>query len=393
MIALQRKTNQSESDLVNTLVLCLNEQLVQTLGYWNTAMSKTLQFASVILSLLLVSACAPEPEVTEEPVLRSVRIHTVSNTSTADWKEFPGILDAGRKAALSFRVSGYLNQLLVKEGDLVEENQILAQLDDTDYVIQYNRREAEFQRAKADFERARALVGKGAISQSDFDTLKANLAAARSALKAAEQNVTYTSLRAPFSGRIGKRHVDNFEEVNAQAAIFTLQDPSEVTIKVNVPENLVFVSSEEGAYEVYAVFEQLPERQFPLTTKELATEATPGTNTFEITFVMPTIEGFNMFPGMLVTVFGRNLDDSRHQELQVPAHVVLDDGSEQYVYIATPKADGTASISRRPVSVGQLIADKIEITSGLAYGDLVVSAGMSQMYEGLIVKLPADDSL
>jgi RND family efflux transporter MFP subunit len=206
------------------------------------------------------------------------------------------------------------------------------------------------------------------------------------------QSVAYTKLKAPFAGRIAIRHVENFEEVQVKQAIVTLQDPSAITIRIDVPESVMIRVKEESDPEVYAVFTQIPDRQFPLTLKEASTQSDEQTKTFAVSFSMPAVDGFNILPGMSVTVRAKPEYSSTSglEVIHVPAHAVLEDAQGRFVYLVKPIGDGKGEVEKRLVTVGELSTLGLAVISGLEVGDEVVTAGMSKMVPGLVVRLPSE---
>jgi RND family efflux transporter MFP subunit len=346
----------------------------------------------LITALISLMACDRAPDIDKPVPPRLVRTLHVTAQGNNIWREFPGVVEAARKADLSFRVSGELKKISVKEGDLVEKGQLLAQLDDTDYRIQFDSRKAEFDKADNDFERAGKLVDKGAISSADYDSLKAQRESARAGLASAMQNLAYTKLKAPFTGRIAVRHVENFEEVQAKQKIVTLQDPSLIMIRIDVPESVIIRVRESSNPEVFATFSQIPDQRFPLTFKEISTQSDEQTKTYAVSFVMPAVEGFNILPGMSVTVHAKPEYPRKngHLVIHVPAHAVLEDTQGRFVYLVKSKGDGMGEVEKRLVTVGELSTLGLAVISGLEVGDQVVTAGMSKMAPGLIVRLAPD---
>lgn len=345
-----------------------------------------------VIFLVLLTACENKSQTIEPPPLRMVRTVEISEPNGSYWREFPGVVDAAQKAELSFRVSGNLKKMPAKEGDMVKQGQLLAQLDDSDYKIQLKSRKAEYDQAASDFNRAQSLVKQGLISRSDFDKLKATEKSAKSNLEAAKNNLEYTSLRAPFAGRIAKRYIQNYEEVSAKQPVFLLQDLSSISIKVDIPESLMIRVQRGARPEVNAFFNDIPGQQFPLTLKEVATQPDESTNTYEVTFSMQLVDGFNILPGMSVTVRGKPPHDSKAAEnhITVPAHAVVEDSEGRFVFVVNETSEGHGVVERRPVKTGDLTSLGLSVLSGLKVGDKVVTAGMSKMYNGLEVRLQAE---
>ena len=346
-----------------------------------------------LLILSIVTACSEEaPVVSSEPVLRPVKTMTVQNGGVSNKILVPGVIDAAQKAELAFRVNGKVDTLPAKEGDQVTEGQQLARLEQTDFRIVLDAAKAEFERASAEFERTRELVEKGAISRSEFDSTKAQYQSAKSTFESANQNMKYTSLTAPFSGVIAKRHVENYEDITVNQPVYSLVDLSSLRVKIDVPESIMIrVRDERRQRPIEAIFEEIPEREFPLTVYEFAKQADEETQTFEVTFSMETPQDINILPGMTVSVQVR--DDLSRISLDnpvIPANAVQEDTGGRFVFTVSPHDDGAGIIERTEVSIGTLTASGMEITSGLNEGDHVVIAGTTMITEGMRVRLPAE---
>lgn len=341
----------------------------------------------LILGLALLSGCSKSTDAPVEPPLRLVKTLQIYPQSLNGWREFPGVVEAAQTADLSFRVAGKLSQLLVDEGTEVNKEQILARLDDTDFKIQLSSRQAEFDQAKADYDRAKRLQQQQLIAQADVDHLKAQFTAAQAALDAAKLNVLYTELKAPFTGHIARRHVDNYEDIAASQSIFTLQDTSKLRVRVEIPETTMIHLKEQPSYTIYAIFDALQDQQFPLTIQSIAKSASPSSRTFSVTLSMPTVDNNNILPGMSVTVRGGQQED---MAMVVPPQAVLANEQGQFVFIAEPSENQVAVVQQRSVVVGEINEQGITIIEGINPGEQLVIAGMSKMYDGLEVRLDGD---
>lgn len=112
----------------------------------------------VISMLLFVTACDENQKVQAEEPLRPVRTIIASASDGITGRDFPGIVIAQNRADLSFRVSGKLKELLIKEGDQVTKGQIIARLDQTDFKIELDDKQANYEKAKANFIRSAKLL-------------------------------------------------------------------------------------------------------------------------------------------------------------------------------------------------------------------------------------------
>jgi len=355
---------------------------------------KALLKPSVAIALTLaISACSENIEENTEPaatVLKPVRTLTVNYGAVIE-RSFSGVVNAAKSAEIGFRVNGELQQVLTKEGDQVKQGQILARLDQADFRIKLDVAQAEFDRAQADFKRASSLLKQSAISASDYEKLKAQLSNAQAQLDAANKNIEYTVLKAPFDGIIAKQYVSNFEKVSASAAFAVVQDLSQFEISIDIPESVMIRVKRTTTPNVHAVFDGNENTTYPLTFKEVATRADEKTQTYNVKFVMDSPKDLNLLPGMSALVTASESTTETHGHIYVPAHTVLEDSQGRFVYIAKPIEAGVAEIQRRSVVVGSLNENGIQVIQGLDAGDKVVTAGMSKMTQGLKARLMAED--
>ncbi|MEE4143569.1 MAG: efflux RND transporter periplasmic adaptor subunit [Halieaceae bacterium] len=349
------------------------------------------------VALMGLVACGGDQQAVPEPGSRPVKVFVVEGGEVDAVRSFPGKVDASQRAELAFRVSGKLQELLVKEGDLVEEGQVLARLDPTDYKLVLEDRQARFDNTARNFKRAQELVADGNISRLDFDRMEAEYRTAAAALSQAEKDLEYTVMTAPFRGRIAQRDVENFEEVLAKQTVMWLQNINQLDIVINLPESVVRsvrggVSREtvggpghtDPAVRAIARFEGRTDQTFELQPKEVATKADPQTQTFRATFTMAAPTTFTVLPGMTATVL---LDLSELVSTEsvkwVPVRAVqADAGLEPRVWLLDP---ASMTVSSRAVSIGRMSGSMIEITDGLAGGEEIVAVGAPYLAEGMRV--------
>ena len=340
---------------------------------------------------LTLIGCSEPPPLEPVEMIRPVKSFLIETTSNGGMRSFPARIDAGRKAELSFRLAGVLKELPAKEGDLVQEGQLVASLDPTDLKIVLTDRQAGYDKAKRNFSRAKELIKKGNISKMDYDRLEAEFKSANASLKAAQQDVNYTRLSAPFTGRIARRHVENFEEVQAKQTILDLQDTSVLEVKFDVPESVIRGVRKNGetqreGVKVSASFTDIPGQTFPLTFREISTRADEQTQTFQVTYSMPELENALILPGMTATV---TVDMGNYQADEVthnvPASAIVGDYKlDPLAWVIDPQ---NMTVQPRPVKVGRLVGEYIEVFEGLKAGDRIVTAGTPFLVEGMKVRL------
>ena len=359
----------------------------------------TYKIAVAALLLPVLVACGEQEETVVVEQTRPVKTFVVEGGSGNTLRSFPGRVDASKRAELSFRVPGRLQEILVKEGDLVEEGEVLARLDPTDYQLIYEDRKATFDNSKSNFTRAKDLVADGNISRMDYDRMEANFRTASAALSQAEQDLEYTVLKSPFQGRVAERKAEKFEEVLAKQTVFSLQNTSTLDIIIDVPESVVRMvrkmsdldrsiesNSRVSATSAYAEFQGHSNEKFPLTPKEIATKANSQTQTFRTTFTMESPTDFTVLPGMTTTVvldLSNLIGSDGGMVRRVPVRAVQGDaGLQSRVWVLD---SDTMTVSAQPVTIGRMSGDLVEVTEGLNGGEEIVSVGAPYLAEGMKV--------
>ncbi|MDX2506053.1 MAG: efflux RND transporter periplasmic adaptor subunit [Gammaproteobacteria bacterium] len=373
-------------------------------------MKKFYLFALLTLMLVfLTTGCSKKKEVEQAEEIRPVKTTIVTAPETGGVRNFPGRVDANRKASLAFRVSGKVHELLVKEGDMVKQGDVIAKLDSTDFQITVNDKKARFTRAEKDYKRGKKLVKDGNISKRDFDQLEAAYLSSKADFNLAKQQLLYTDLKAPFDGTIARRFIQKFEEVQAKQEIVALNDNEILEVKIDVPENLLLgIQRHEGVDDigksrakdqipVFASFQSQRDKEYKLSFKEIATKADKNTQTFTITYTMPKPTSIILLPGMTASVT-LDLSDymAKAESFYLPVSAVVADVKLQgIVWIVNEE---TMQVEQVSVKVGTMRDNRIQIKEGLQEGQRVVTAGVPFLYKGLkvsIMKNPeqAEDNL
>jgi len=342
-------------------------------------------FIAVVMAL---AACGGEEETTEEvPVVRPVKTITLGGDQGTG-RSFPGKVQGSQRVNLSFRVQGPLVEFPVNEGDEVKKGQLLARLDPRDYKIAYDEAYALYIEAVADYNRYRDLYERDAVPVADLDVRRAKRDTAKARLDYAKANLDYTTLKAPFSGYVGAKYVQNFQEVKPFENILSLQDLTVVEIVIDLPENVLSSVKKGDIVKLYATFRAAPGEEFPLTIKEVSAQADPRTQTYRATLSMDQPDTIRVLPGMTAQVHSRGkINENRNGEyFIIPAiAVVPGDGDGQYVWVVD---QNNSTVHKRKVSVGSVTGERdIEILGGLKSGEMVVVSGITQLREGMQVTL------
>ena len=196
--------------------------------------------------------CGPAEESRPRVVPR-VKAFEVGAKASGQVRRISGTLAASNRSPLSFGVAGSVDRVLVSQGELIEEGQLLATLDAEPLRLAADEARAQLAGARAKLveaqqshQRAGQLLAAGGISEADFEVATSNLRSARASLggaqsrvERAEHNHRHAELRAPFSGRIAVRSVEPFQEIGADDSAFLLQGGDRLKVKLLIPDALI----------------------------------------------------------------------------------------------------------------------------------------------------------
>lgn len=354
-----------------------------------------------LLGALLPLGCGGEAEKSA-PVIRPVRYQEVISTGARRQRSFSGTARAGVESELSFRVAGTVEAVAASVGESVKKGQEIARLDATDYRLQLQEAEASLaqalaaqRRADADYERIRGLYENRNAAKSDLDAVRAQaestaaqVAAARQRRELARRQLGYTRLTAPVAGAIASVLVEANENVGAGKPVALLTSGSRPEVEVAMPEVLISQVKEGDAAEV--TFDALPGTSFPAAITEVGVAATGAGATYPVT-VQLTAGDSSVRSGMAATVTFRFESGGGAERIFVPPVAVGEDRDGRFVFVLERGEGELAVAHRRPVEVGDLTPEGIEIEDGLTDGELLVTAGVRRIQDGQQVKLLAEE--
>jgi len=301
------------------------------------------------------------------------------------------------------QLAGTLQSVAFREGQMVKQGELLAQIDPRPYQISLDNAQgtlakdmALLQTAKLDLERYRALLAQDSIARQQVDTqaslvkqYEGQVRSDQASVDTYKLDLVYARITAPVSGRVGLRQVDpgNYvtpSDANGIVVITQLQPISVVftTSEDNLPAILKRMHG--GAKLSTTAYDR--NNTAPLETGYLDTidnQIDTATGTVKLRALFKN-DGQLLFPNQFVNA--RLLIDTLHDAVIVPTSAVLNGASGRFVYIVKP--DNTVTV--RSVTVGPVDRERTSIASGLAVGERVVIDGSDRLREGAKITIPAD---
>lgn len=356
----------------------------------------------LFLTLLFLASC--EKEMITEAV-RPVKTIQVSESSSLDNQIiFPGTLRAFKRADLSFRVDGTVIMRDINVGYRANKDEILIQLDPREYKIALKQAkgkiesiEAQLDFASRDYERMKKIFEKdpGAISESFLDRkketknqLKAELTVAQGDFDKAADELSYTSLRAPFDGIVAAIYVENHEQVRAKQTVLRFLDIADREMEINVPEkyiNALLEGKDRLNFEIR--LDAFPNTVFTAFIKEIGTEASSTTQTYPVTLSLQSIPvELSLLAGMSGRAILNQPIENLINTFKIPKSAIFtDNGQVTYVWLVDPN---TQTVHKQAVKIDESNkGNSVIVQEGLSSGDRIVTAGTSFLIEGQRVKL------
>jgi RND family efflux transporter MFP subunit len=324
--------------------------------------------AATILTLLGLGLAdcsgrvAPKASAPTAGRARSVRTAEVGRSDGAGDVAAPGAVQARQRAALSARIPASVTALPYEEGQRVAAGAVVVRLADAAVRAAVAAAEANVQAAESDLDRTKALVQKGAATPRELEQMTAAASAARAQLTAARDSLSYSTLRAPFAGRVAARRVNRGDVVNPGMALIEIEGEGGLELRAAV-ESGVAAALRPGM-KVRALVDGQPE-SLTATVTTVAPSGDPTTHRFELKADLPAA------PDLRAGLFARLLVPSaaaREPRLTVPATALFERGGLTGLFVV--HRDGLARL--RWVAAGARGGGTVEIRAGVAAGEHVV---------------------
>ena len=333
--------------------------------------------------------------------------------------KFPGTVTALMQVDVRAEVEGYVTGIFFKEGDHVAKGQKLYSIDDAKYRASFNTAQASvkvatsnLEQAQKDADRYTYLSQHDAVAKQTLDhamtalqNAKDQVTAAKQELTKAQTDLSYAVIKAPFDGTIGISQVKVGNTVTRGQTILN-------TISSDNPMAVDFVVNEKQIPRFMRLKQQPPPAADSVFTLLMADNSlysgvgqisfldrgvNPQTGTITVRLVFPNAASM-LKAGMSCTVLVRNNDTSAR--MLVPSKAVVEQMGEYFMYIAKDTVIAGADTSRnaasqapsphavqRKVTLGQTIADRVIVNSGIEEGDKIIVDGVQKLRPGAPINL------
>ena len=354
----------------------------------------------IILLTLSILACGKKDDNKKNEDIKPVIYKIVGSKENSIKRSYSGSIKSEALSNLSFRISGTINKRIVDLGDTVKKGDILATLDNTEYVLNYEKSladlakgQAAFAEAEANYKRSQVLYLENSISKASYDSAIAQyksafsiVSALKEALNLSKLKLSYTQLKAPENGTIGQVKSEINQTVNPGTTIFILNSDGERSVEFNVSQSVVGNLKQGQVVDI--VISSLNGKQIKGVITNIGTLSTGYGNTYPIKAKITDSNSSDIKVGMIANVT-LNTQESEKDIISIPLSSVLTEpNNEKYVYVIKDIVDNIGIPQKQKIEIlSSPTSDGVIVTSGLNNGDYVITKGTTQVIENQKVSL------
>ncbi|WP_297089655.1 efflux RND transporter periplasmic adaptor subunit [uncultured Draconibacterium sp.] len=348
--------------------------------------------AVALLSIIAIS-CGKKEKDNSTTKQEKITVQTTL-AKLADYPvmhSFSGKLEADKQSNLSTRIMGQISRIYVKPGQKVSNGDLLVQIRNQDILakkaqVEANKVEATtaFESAEKDLKRFEALYAAESASDKEMDDIrthynmaKARLAAIEQMEKEVEETMRYALIRAPYSGVITSKFVQEGDMANPGMPLLSMESPSQWKVIARIPEaDIAKVKLNDAVKVKFTAVEA--ELDGKIVEINPSTTNTGNQYQAKVLVTIPENCSAKLYSGMYAEVLFKHGTQKR---ILVDKNALVHRG--QLVGIYAVSQSGNALL--RWVKTGKTFGNKIEIISGLSDGEEYIESTESKLFDGALV--------
>jgi len=338
-------------------------------------------FIVVLLGIIIIPRyCSKNEELLSQAEARNggsiaVTVRIIQPTTFQNKIQLSGSIRGNEEIELHSETLGKIISIGFKEGGKVNKGNLLIKVNDADLQAQLQKAQINKKLAEDNEYRQRILLGIKGVSQQEYDAALNNVNSAKADIENINAQIAKTEIHAPFSGTIGLRYISEGAYVTSDTRIATLQSTNPVKIDFSIPQryahsiavgNSVSIKTNTGKQYLAKIYALEP--KIDPATRSLQVRASCSNERGELT------------PGSYVTV-DLDLNDVKNA-ISIPTQALALDITGERVFVYK---NGEA-ISQK-VESGIRTEEEVQIVSGLAIGDTVITSGIMQLRPKARVKI------
>ncbi|AZO56602.1 efflux RND transporter periplasmic adaptor subunit [Mesorhizobium sp. M8A.F.Ca.ET.057.01.1.1] len=342
-------------------------------------------------ALALLAGCQKQ-EAADKKLPVMVRTETVAMADYAPRTSLTGVIAARTLNNLSFRVGGRVAERLVDVGQHVDQGTVLARIDPQEQESDLRSAQADLDAAQAQltqaaatFERQKTLLAQGFTTRRDYDAAdqalkvaQGSVDAARSAFANAQQNLSFTELKAGAAGVITARQVETGQVVQAAQTVFTVAEDGDRDAVFNVQETLVARTPASPTVTITLLSD--PQVRATGKVREISPAVDPASGSIRVKVAIPdTPAGMPLGAAVIGSVGAKPA-----KAILLPWQALTSSAGKPAVWIVDP---ATKAVTAAPVEVLAFDSGTVVIAEGLNEGQSVVTSGGQLLSPGQTIEI------
>lgn len=345
-------------------------------------------FFSVLV--LFVLGCEREAKVYDaNPAVHDVSLGKIERENVARDIRLPGSVIVDERIQISSRITAYVKEIHVKEGQTVNSGDTLAILDGADIEgairearAAYGKATAAMEKAKMDLKRYQNLFEKGSatdnelrVAQLQYEIAKGNIAAANAGNQTAKSQRRYVTIKSPVSGIVVERAKQPGDLATPGAPLVTIEARNQLLFETYISEYQV--QQVTAGMDATVIIDAIEKKTFPAKVLRIVPSGDPVTRRYLVKLSLD--DGTGLLPGM----FGRvSLPFSEESILALPKKAIVERGGLRGTFVVSP--DNFARF--RWLRFGREWQDRVEVTAGLDVNTAFVLNAPNTLKDGDIVR-------
>jgi RND family efflux transporter MFP subunit len=333
---------------------------------------------SVVAILLIVSCSEKTNEEQKEEVI-SVKTVFVQEVEYSAKIHSSGRLKSEKEAKLSFKTGGIIQKIFVTNGEKIHKGQILAKLNLEEIESQVNQAKVNYEKSLRDYNRVESLYNDSVVTLEQFQNVKSALEAAASGLDIAKFNLNFSTITAPFNGKVYKKLVEENEMVSTGMPIFMVGSAeNQWQISCGLTDKDI---SKINLSDKAIIKFDISEKEFSAKVSEIAASANPMNGLFEIKLVLDSDEN-NFVSGLIGSI---DIIASENQKFtKIPIQSLVDvNGKSGFVFILN---ENNSKVRKVEVSVSEILGESVLVKSETQINQIVTD-GVEYLKDDSTIKI------
>ncbi|HON19024.1 MAG TPA: efflux RND transporter periplasmic adaptor subunit [Salinivirgaceae bacterium] len=337
------------------------------------------RFLSLLCAIPFFWGCTQNNTKPQEIAPR-VRVEKVAPVAPESTREFPGKIKEYQLVRLSFKVAGPIQRIWVNQGAFVKKGELLAEIDNRDYTIQYEATKAEYDKIIAETSRVIELYNKNGVSEADYQKAIAGQKMITSKLQYSENQLNDTKLYAPFSGYIQQIYFKPGEIVNIGMPVLEIIDVSRPVFEVFLPAEFFILRDRYKAIEAMSLMSGDTIAIVPLENEAKAS----GGQLIKAMFTSknPTMS-MSFIPGTEITI-RVTLSNTAENNILIPIQSIFYRDNRPFVWVYN-SSDST--VQSKQLEIVKIQTDGKVIARNLEPEETIVVSGVNALKENTKVLL------